>query len=286
MAQVSSHGGAAAPVFLAAAGWLSAYAEATYMSYSQLPDLECCGGDEDCLLHRLRIILEKATGVSGQLYPGGQIFPSVRALAPGACVKFPTQQFVTVERVCMWVDSGNVYLAMWPGELQPQYKRVYSDPKTVEALIALTYAGSWEVDSNFHLAYRFARPQQRWYPPRYLPGPTYLRQWIDDLHRGRAGGRTRDQLMDPSFREWLVHRGYANDADLASLDVWINEQSPKRQFHIRPSVQIQRTWPMAEAITLDRQGAFIAEVHKAINQLLRALGEARIAELQSRPDPG
>ncbi|MCV7245297.1 hypothetical protein H7J83_21635 [Mycobacterium mantenii] len=254
------------------------------MSYSQLPDLECCGGDDDCLLHRLRIILEKATGVSGQLYPGGQIFPSGRALAPGAGVRFPSQQFVTVERVCMWVDSGDVCLAMWPGELQPQYRRVYSDPKAVEALIALTHAAGWEVHPNFHLAYRFASPQQRWYPPRYLPGPAYLRQWIDDLHDGRAGGRTRDQLADPSFREWLVQRAYADDADLASLDVWINEQSPKRQFHIRPSVQIQRTWPMAEAIGLDREGVFIAEVRGVINQIFGALGEQRLPTSESLSD--
>jgi hypothetical protein len=113
-----------------------------------------------------------------------------------------------------------------------------------------------------------------------------VRQWIDDLHDRRAGGRTRDQLMDPNFREWLVHRGYAHDDDLASLDAWISEQPPKRQFHIRPGIQVQRTWTMAEAITLDREGAFIAEVREAINQIFRALGEPRISGVQSQSGAG
>ncbi|OBH92529.1 hypothetical protein [Mycobacterium sp. E2733] len=256
------------------------------MSYSQLPDLECCGGDEDCLLHRLRAILEKAAGISGHFSPGAQIFPSGKILAPGIGVRFPSQQIIAVERVGMWVGGGNVCLAMWPGELRPQYACLYSDPNKVEALIALAENVGWALHPNFHLAYRFARVQQRWYPARKLPGPTYLRQWIDDFHDGRAGARYRDHLVDPDFRRWLVVRGYAQDDDLPSLDVWIHEQSPKRQFHIRPGVEVAKTWQFEDAVALDREGAFIAEVRATIDQIFGALGEPQLSTIHSQSTRG
>lgn len=247
-----------------------------------ISDLDRCGGDVDCLLHRLLVVLEKATGMSGQLYPGFEA--SGKTFTAGAAVRFPQGRVIAVERVAMWVDGEHVHLAMWPCELLPQYKYVYSEPRRVEALIALTNHAGWELNSNFHLAYRFARPQQRWYPPRHLPGPAYLRQWIDDFRTGRAGARTRSELMDPSFGQWLVQRSYAKDDDLASLNVWINEQSPKRQFHVRPSAQVQRTWQLKDAVALDRTGEYIAEVRATINRIFRALGEARLSTDQAGSD--
>lgn len=57
---------------------------------------------------------------------------------------------------------------MWPAELQPQYRRVYSDPTKVQRLIALDDQSRRELNSNFHLGVRFAESKQRWYPERHL----------------------------------------------------------------------------------------------------------------------
>jgi hypothetical protein len=154
----------------------------------------------------LLTILEQATGLSGETTSSGVAFPSGRAFLPGVNVRFPKDQVIAVERVGMWIDGGDVRLGMWPAELQPQYNRVYSDPTKVEGLIALGDEEDWELNSNFHLGFRFAGPQQRWYPKRHLTGPVYVRQWIKDFRDGRARGGTRQRIQDLSFRRWLKDR--------------------------------------------------------------------------------
>lgn len=204
------------------------------------------------------------------LAPRGQL------LLPGVSIKFPANQVVAFDRVNMWVDGQRVCLAMWPAELQPQYRRVYSDPTKVEALIALVDHAELELHSNFHLAYRFAQPIQRWYPRRRLPGPQYVRQWIDDFRGGCAGGRTRDQLADPAFSRWVVEREYAHESELMSLDDWLVSKPSRLQVHIRPSIELLRTWPYAYAAEQHHQDEFVAEIHEAIDRVLSALDEPKL----------
>jgi hypothetical protein len=226
-------------------------------------------------------ILEDATHISGRINTTGVMaFPSGIAILPGAWVKFPEGRVVAADRVGMWVDAGNICMSVWPCELQPQYKRVYSDPKKVEALIALGREPSWELNANFHLAHRFAAPEQRWYPGRHLAGPAYVRQWIDDFREGRAKGRSREQLQGPSFRRWLVERGYATDPELTTLDEWLNSKSSGIKFHIRPGVQVLRTWKFPTVVAQERRAEFVAEVRRAIDQALTALGEPDLAVLR------
>jgi O-acetyl-ADP-ribose deacetylase len=227
--------------------------------------------------------LVQATGFSGEVTSSGVAFPSGRAFLPGVNVRFPKDQVTAVERVGMWIDGGDVRLGMWPAELQSQYNRVYSDPAKVEGLIALGDEEGWELNSNFHLGFRFAGPQQRWYPERHLTGRVYVRQWIDDIRFGRAGGRTRQHLQDLSFRRWLLDRGYADDDEISTLDGWLSGLSPGIQFHIRPSIEIVRTWQSKDAPAQGRTGEFVAEVRDATDQVLLALGEPAINALRSRP---
>jgi hypothetical protein len=221
-------------------------------------------------------------GFRGKAYPGGVVSPSGMDLLPGVGVKFPTDQVVAFDRVGMWVNGDNICLSVWPGELQPQYKRVYSDRRKVEGLIALRDQGGWEINSNFHLGYRFAGPQQRWYPRRRLAGPAYVRQWIDDLRDGRAGGRTPHEIKDPGFRRWLVDRSYASVDELPSLDVWLDHLSPRVPLHIRPSVQVLRTWQSKDALARGREREFVVEVRDAIDRVLSALDEPGLKFL--KPD--
>lgn len=211
-------------------------------------DLERCGDNRGRRLRRLRTILEKATGFSAE----------VRDVLGHAGVKFPGDQVVAFDRVSLYIEGGNLVLSVWPAELGPQYKRVYPDPKRAEALIALTDDPAWQVNANFYLAYWRAHGPQRWYPARHLLGPAYVRQWVKDFHDHRAGRRPREDINDSKFRHWLVERNYANESEMVSLDEWANKL-PMDKFDIRPSIQVTRSWQLADAVVRDRTGQLITE---------------------------
>ncbi|MDT7766003.1 MAG: hypothetical protein QOC63_5423 [Mycobacterium sp.] len=228
---------------------------------------------------QLLTILEGATGLSGEVHKGGGVIsPRGRPLLPAAGIKFPEDQVLAVDRVAMWVDGGNIYLCMWPAEVQTQYTRFYPTPKKVEAVIALADYEGWEVNSNFHIAYWHAQPAHRWYP--HLGEPEYVRQWVVDFRRGRAGARSRQEVEDPSFGRWLVERGYATESELPTLDDWLNNHPTIEQFFIRPGVQVLRTWPLADPVGQVRWRVFVAEVREAIDRVLSALDEPKLSVLQ------
>jgi hypothetical protein len=228
-------------------------------------DLQQCGHDMQRRLRRLQAVLAEATGLAAETY------------ADGATVMFPSD-IVAVQRASLFLDGEHIRLGMWPAELAAQYQRVYSDPKKVEALITLAELPGWELNANFHLGFRFSKGPQRWYPPRHLSGQVYVRQWMDDLQDGRAGGRTHDQLRDPVFRQWLTDRGYGKERDLPTLDDWLNERPAGTQLHIRPSVEIRKSWLASDAAGLDSAGTFVDEVREAIDQALIALAEPKLSE--------
>jgi hypothetical protein len=232
-------------------------------------DLERCGDHPGRRLRRLRTILEKATGFSAD----------VRDVLGHAGVKFPGNQVIAFDRVSLYIEAGNIVLSMWPAELAPQYKRVYSDPDKVDALIALTDDPAWRVQANFHLAYWRSSGPQRWYPARHLSGPIYVQQWIEDFHDHRAGRRPRKDIKDSSFRQWLVERGYATESELDSLDEW-ESKLPMDKFDVRPSIQVTRSWQFADAVSRDSSSQFIGEVREAVDKVLAALGEPRLEDME------
>jgi hypothetical protein len=171
---------------------------------------------------------------------------------------------------------------MWPAELKPQYRCVYSDRTKVEALIKLENHAGWTLQANFQLAHRFAQPLQRWYPCRHLSGPVYVNQWIDDFREGCAGGRTLDEIADPRFFHWLVERSYARDSERGSLEDWVNSKPSRTQVHIRPGIQVLRTWPYADVFAQDRKRGFVADVREAIDRMLYALDEPKLNLIRPR----
>lgn len=229
----------------------------------------------------LLMILGQACGATAQSVSGGvTLRPSGEPFLPGANVVFPDEQVRTVDRVGMWVDSDSVRVGMWPAELKPQYSVFYTDRKKVDALLSLEKEPGWSLTSNFHLAYRLASPGQGWYPRRLLPTAQYVDQWVADFRGGRAGGRTLEQVCDPSFFRWLVQRGYAHESEQASLKEWLAEQSSGTQIQIRPGIQVVRTWPHEWASQHNNEGYFAADVGAAINEVLTALDEPDLAALR------
>jgi len=51
----------------------------------------------------------------------------------------------------------------------------------------------------------------------------------------------REQIQDPSFRRWLVERGYATESELAILDDWLDVRPARTQLHTRPSVEVLKS---------------------------------------------
>lgn len=228
---------------------------------------------------QLLTILEGASGLSGEIHKGGGVLtPRGRPLLPAAGIKFPEDQVFAVDRVAMWVEGGHVCMCMWPAEVQTQYTRFYPHPDKVEAVIALADSEGWKVQSNFHIAYWHAQPAHRWYPQ--LGEPMCIRRWIVDFRRGKAGARSRQEVEDPSFRWWLVERGYATESELPTLDDWLNNHPTVEQVFIRPGVQVLRTWPLTAMVAPDRRSEFVAEVREAIDRVLSALGEPELSVLQ------
>ena len=89
----------------------------------------------------------------------------------------------------------------------------------------------------------------------------------------------RAELDDASFRHWLIQRRYASESELASLDAWRNAL-PRDHFDIRPSVEVTRSWQLADAIAHNRRNEFVTEVRAAIDRVLSALGEPELKVLQ------
>lgn len=230
-------------------------------------------GDTHSVLEQLDAILRRATGLSPKVSAVvGTLVPRGDLLSPGVTVKFAGKDVRGADRAALFADGQFVHLGVWPAELQPQYTYLYSDRGRVDALLELDVHTGFTVEPNFQLAHRFAQPLQRWFPTRLLSAEDYLRQWIDDFSTGHAGGRTRDEIADPDFFGWLIERRYALAAEQESLRQWLDNKKAGIQVHIRPGVQIRRTWSYEEAFAVENQQQFAAQVRDAVNQILRALG--------------
>ncbi|MGY1994482.1 macro domain-containing protein [Mycolicibacterium fortuitum] len=235
-------------------------------------------GNTLIILDRLGTVLQWATGLSPKASTvEGTLVPRGDTLSPGVTMKFVAKDVRGADRAALFADGQFVHLGVWPAELQSQYTYLYSDRARVDALLELDALTGFTVEPNFQLAHRFAQPLQRWFPTRLLSSEEYLGQWIDDFQNGRAGGRTRDEIADPAFFGWLVERRYAVAAEQESLHHWLDSKKAGIQIHIRPGVQIRRTWSYAEAFAAENEHEFAAQVRKAVNQVLTALGQTNLS---------
>lgn len=230
--------------------------------------------DDATALNKLAAILHRAAGLSPKISTvEGLLFPRGDAQFPSFTVKFVADHVRGADRAALFVDGAHVRLGVWPAELQTQYTHMYSDPARVDAVLVLGTRDGFMVEPNFQLAHRFAQPLQRWFPTRLLSADMYLHQWIDDFRDGRARGRTREEIADPHFFRWLVDRRYARDSEEASLHEWLDGEAAGIQIHIRPGIQITRTWPYADVFAIGHQDEIAAQVRRATHQILTALGQ-------------
>jgi len=67
---------------------------------------------------------------------------------------------------------------------------------------------------------------------------------------------------------------------IPTLRVEWADKLPMDHFDIRPSIQVTRSWKLADAVAQDSTGQFIAEVREPINQVLAALDEPQLEDIQ------
>jgi hypothetical protein len=162
-------------------------------------------------------------------------------------------------------------LATWPAELKPKAEALYRTGRAQRLIDFLAeHPGTWQARPNVHLAYHTAAPAQRLYPHCHLETTDYIHRWAaDDFAQVRAHphGSIREDLWP-----WLRQRQYAGPEDDQQLDAFL-QRLGRRDAHLRPSIELQRTWPWAQAIDLDKRGAMASEVGSAIAELLGALDE-------------
>lgn len=254
------------------------YAETYFGELLPFTDLSRCKNNERRRLRRLRSLMQDATGLSSVVTHGGTDPLTDRIYPPGITVKLPKTHITAADRVGMWIEDDAVHVGMWLGELSDQYRFLYRSPKKVESLIRLADQPNWQLNANFHIGYRFSRASQRWYPERHLSGIDYVQQWVNDVDH-YAGQRDRKQIQSKSFQDWLTKRRYAKKKDLDRLSQWLKQKSLGIKFHVRPSVQIVRTWELKQAVKLDVHGKFGQQVKQAVDQILTALGEPTLDEL-------
>lgn len=246
-------------------GDLLGYAHQDFAELLPFGSLRRVGEDPTRRKWRLRSLLREATGIQPERV--GLVHVRLDT-ALGA---------TTLQRAALEIDDRALTLHLWPGELKPQAKALYSACRA-EPLAALDEggAGPWRVVPQPLLGFRSAPQRVRVYLTCALDAATYARQWQDeDLARV---GAHRPETVRPELWPWLLERGYASRADEERLERFMRTLG-KRALHLRPSMHVSYTWSFAEAEALDDAGLLVGEIHEAINRVLAALDEPLVQTL-------
>ena len=90
------------------------------------------------------------------------------------------------------------------------------------------------------------------------------------------------EIADPRFFRWRVERRYARDGEQESPQGWLASKPYGIQVHIRPGIQVLRTWSYEDVFAHDREDEFVAGVREAIDRVLSALDEPKLNILRPR----
>lgn len=175
----------------------------------------------------------------------------------------------SAQRLGLCDVAGTIIVGIWPAELQPQARYLYSE-RRAQRVISAARAAGWEVQANLHLAFRFARPSQRLYLNPRTDVEEYVRRW-ERIDAGWIGAHSPEDVRRVLW-PWLEQRGYASPADLPSLGQFLDLLG-RRDAHLRPAVRLNRRWGYEEVQRLRRSGSLVKEIRAAVNEVLRAADE-------------
>ena len=147
------------------------------------------------------------------------------------------------------------------------------------------HPGAWQASPLVNLAFHNARPAQRLDLDCHLDITEYVRRWSGDDF-ARIGAYRCDEIRE-NLWPWLKQAQYASAQDDQRLDAFLGRIG-HRDAHLRPTIEVRRIWPWAQAVDLDERGILVGEVRAALTELLTALDEplppACSGSARARPD--
>ncbi|MGV8931955.1 MAG: hypothetical protein ACOH1R_07595 [Luteimonas sp.] len=170
-----------------------------------------------------------------------------------------------------WLGLGSepatVSLRMYPADTLGQARAFFSDPSSVDAVLALRSEG-WRVRPNFH--WGFMAAGYAWSETQ-LPVGEYCAYWIERISDTRELARSdwntywaqleADRIVDSSAKESF-------DQEFTA--------SQRQKTHPRPGLFCEYTWQLAEAARMDEGDLLVEAVRARINQMLAALRAAEV----------
>lgn len=213
---------------------------------------------------RLMALLREATGLDG-------VEAERRPWSGATMMLNATIDTKSTQRIALQEQAGSLTLTTWPAELKPQAEALYRTARAQRLTdFAARHKEVWQIQPNLQLAFRNASVAQRLFPHCALDVTEYIRRWAGDDYVKIGAHRYGD--IRENLWPWLRDRRYVSAQDDQDLDAFLRRLG-HRDVHLRPGIEIRRTWPWALAVDLDERGALVGEVRHAITELLTALDE-------------
>jgi hypothetical protein len=167
------------------------------------------------------------------------------------------------------VEADGLPLRLYPADTLEQARVFYTSPARVQRTLALRRRG-WTLEPNFH--WGFMERGFCW-TSSSLSTEDYVQYWVDRIDG--AGAVPRDEWERELGR--LIDDGVFSSTDRAQFDA--DFTNTNRQSAVpRPSLEVARTWPIAEAERRD----FPETLRVSLAEALSALGESPDALRTSR----
>ena len=164
-------------------------------------------------------------------------------------------------------DNTMVSLRMYPADTLGQARAFYSDPKSVEAVLALRSDG-WLVEPNFH--WGFMATGHAW-AESPLPVGEYCAYWVNQIAETRQIARADWD----SYWAKLVTSRIVESSGKESFDKEFSV-TQRQNAQPRPGLSCEYNWPLSEAARMDDRGLLVTNVRDRINQMLEALGSPKV----------
>jgi hypothetical protein len=174
----------------------------------------------------------------------------------------------TVQRLAIADSGGKAVVAMWPGELKSQARRLYSGNRAGR-MIAAARSRSWYATARPALAFFNSRPSQRLYMEPDLTAEEYAERW-EGPDAEMIGRHPREEL--PTVRAWLEVRGYLEPGDAAAVERFTAALG-KRSVDVRPGLMLIRRYERAGTTTRD----LATTIRDDVNAILPAADEPSLS---------
>lgn len=175
----------------------------------------------------------------------------------------------STQRLALADVGGGVVAGLWPAELMPQARYLYSEGRA-GALLSSASAFGWSVAASPHLAFFNSSAHQRLYLNPEVNVNEYARAW--EGADGRWIGQHSVEEVRHSLWPWLKERGYVSAGDDPVLTEFLRILG-RRPAHLRPGLRLELRLDAAAVRTLGNSRQLPSTIRRAVNGVLRAAGE-------------